>query len=64
VARGYTGREVRKDSASARQTVILGPDFLAAEDASRIMGSLLRLGRLVNAMDALSCRTAAANDAD
>ncbi len=42
---------------------MLGLDSEAGEEASRIMGSLLRLGRPVNALDVLISGIAVANGA-
>ncbi len=43
---------------------MLGLDFAAGEESSKIMGSLLRLGRPVNALDVLISGIAVANGAD
>ena len=43
---------------------MLGLDFASGEESSKIMGSLLRLGRPVNALDALISGIAVANGAD
>lgn len=48
--------------AFARQAVHLGLDFPAAEQASKIMGSLLRLGEPINALDVLICGIAISNN--
>jgi len=42
----------------------LGLDAAATEEASRIMGSLLRIGKAVNALDVLISGIAVANGAD
>lgn len=47
-----------------RHTVMLGLDHQAAEAASKIMGSLLRLGAPINALDVLICGIAVSNNAD
>ncbi len=43
---------------------MLGLDFASGEESSKIMGSLLRLGRPVNALDVLISGIAVANGAD
>ncbi len=45
--------EERAVKSFIRQTLMLGVDSAAAEEASQIMGSLLRLGRPINALDTL-----------
>lgn len=50
--------------AFASQAVLLGLDLRAAEEASKIMGSLLRIGKPINALDALICGIAVSNTAD
>ncbi len=55
------GRVVR---AFARESVFLGLDAAATEEASRIMGSLLRIGKAVNGLDVLISGIAVANGAD
>ncbi len=50
--------------AFARESVFLGLDTAATEEASRIMGSLLRIGKTVNALDVLISGIAVANGAD
>jgi len=50
--------------AFAREIVFLGLDAAATEEASRIMGSLLRIGKAVNALDVLISGIAVANGAD
>ena len=50
--------------AFARESVFLGLDAAATEEASRIMGSLLRIGKAVNALDVLISGIAVANGAD
>jgi len=50
--------------AFARESVFLGLDAAATEEASRIMGSLLRIGKTVNALDVLISGIAVANGAD
>ena len=46
-----------------RHTVLLGLDHAAAEAASMIMGSLLRL-KPINALDVLICGIAVSNNAE
>ena len=43
---------------------MLGLDFASGEESSKIMGSLLRLGRPVNALDVLISGIVVANGAD
>jgi len=43
---------------------MLGLDFASGEESARIMGSLLRLGKPVNALDVLISGIAVANGAD
>ena len=43
---------------------MLGLDFASGEESSKIMGSLLRLGKPVNALDVLISGIAVANGAD
>ena len=50
--------------AFARESVFLGFDAAATEEASRIMRSLLRIGKAVNALDVLISGIAVANGAD
>jgi len=50
--------------AFARESVFLRLDAAATEEASRIMGSLLRIGKAVNALDVLISGIAVANGAD
>ena len=50
--------------AFARESVFLGLDAAATEEASRIMRSLLRIGKAVNALDVLISGIAVANGAD
>jgi len=50
--------------AFARESVFLGLDAAATEEASRIMGSLLRIGKAVNGLDVLISGIAVANGAD
>ncbi len=50
--------------AFARQSLFLVLDAAATEEASRIMGSLLRIGKPVNALDVLISGIAVANGAD
>src|SRR5271157_1800561 len=47
----------------AAQSMVLPLDSAAAEESARIMGSLLRQGRPVNALDVLIAGTASANGA-
>ena len=47
----------------ARQVMMLELDPSAAEEASKIMGALLRLGKPINAMDALIAGIAVSNSA-
>jgi predicted nucleic acid-binding protein len=48
----------------ASEVILLGLDIRAAEEASKIMGALLRLGRPINALDILIAGIAVANGAD
>jgi len=50
--------------AFATRAVLLGLDRNAAEEASKIMGSLLRMGKPINALDALICGIAVSNAAE
>ena len=50
--------------AFTRESVFLGLDAAATEEASRIMRSLLRIGKAVNALDVLISGIAVANGAD
>ncbi len=50
--------------AFARESLFLGLDAAATEEASKIMGSLLRIGKTVNALDVLISGIAVANGAD
>ena len=50
--------------AFTRESVFLGLDAAATEEASRIMGSLLRIGKAVNGLDVLISGIAVANGAD
>ncbi len=43
---------------------MLGLDFASGEESSKIMGSLLRLGKPVSALDVLISGIAVANGAD
>jgi hypothetical protein len=56
--------EERALMAFAREAKVLGLDFEAAEQAAQLMGSLLRLGKPVNALDALICGIAISNNAE
>ncbi len=56
-------REEKVVRAFARQVVLLGLDVGAAEEASEIMGALLRIGKPVNALDVLIAGIAVANNA-
>jgi predicted nucleic acid-binding protein len=47
-----------------RQLRVLPLDAESAEEAARMMGGLLRVGRQVNALDVLIAGTAVANAAD
>ena len=57
-------REERIVRMFMRHTVLLGLDHAAAEAASMIMGSLLRLGKPINALDVLICGIAVSNNAE
>lgn len=48
----------------ARQVMMLELDPSAAEEASKIMGALLRLGKPINAMDVLISGIAVSNNAE
>ncbi|OLD03802.1 type II toxin-antitoxin system VapC family toxin [Candidatus Bathyarchaeota archaeon] len=50
--------------AFARESVFLGLDAAATDEASKIMGSLLRIGKTVNALDVLISGIAVANGVD
>lgn len=50
--------------AFARESLFLGLDAASTEEASRIMGSLLRIGKPINALDVLISGIAVANGAD
>ena len=50
--------------AFARESLFLGLDASATEEAANIMGSLLRIGKPVNALDVLISGIAVANGAD
>ena len=50
--------------AFTRESVFLGLDAAATEEASRIMRSLLRIGKAVNGLDVLISGIAVANGAD
>ena len=50
--------------AFARDALFLGLDAAATEEASKIMGSLLRIGRPVNTLDVLISGIAVANGAE
>jgi predicted nucleic acid-binding protein len=56
-------QQERKIKAMAAQAFVLPLDVRAAEESAKIMGSLLRVGRPVNALDVLIAGTAAANGA-
>lgn len=47
-----------------RQCAVLGLDFPSAEEAAKIMGRLRRLGKPVNALDALIAGIASSNRLD
>jgi len=57
-------RENRVLRAFAGQTIQLGLDSRAADEASKIMGALLRLGVPINTLDVLICGIAVSNNAD
>ena len=57
-------REEKSIRAFARQALMLGLDFPFVEESSKIMGSLLRLGKPINALDVLISGIAVANGAD
>jgi predicted nucleic acid-binding protein len=50
--------------AFVRESLFLGLDATATEEAAKIMGSLLRIGKPVNALDVLISGIAVANGAD
>jgi len=50
--------------AFARESLFLGLDAGAAEEASKIMGALMRIGKPINALDVLISGIAVANGAD
>jgi predicted nucleic acid-binding protein len=50
--------------AFARESLFLGLDAAATEEASKIMGSLLRIGKPISALDVLISGIAVANGAD
>ena len=50
--------------AFARESLFLGLDTAAAEEASKIMGALMRIGKPINALDVLISGIAVANGAD
>ena len=50
--------------AFARQSQLLVLDAAATEEASRIMGALLRIGKPINPLDVLISGIAVANGAD
>ena len=54
-------RHERIIRAFSRQIPVLGLDFAAAEESARLMGSLLRIGRPVNALDVLVAGIAVSN---
>jgi predicted nucleic acid-binding protein len=53
----------RRIRGMAAQAIVLPLDSAAAEEGAKIMGSLLRVGRPVNALDVLIAATAVANGA-
>jgi tRNA(fMet)-specific endonuclease VapC len=57
-------KEEKSIRAFARQALMLGLDFASGEESSKIMGSLLRLGAPLNALDVLISGIAVANGAD
>ena len=57
-------KEEKSIRAFARQALMLGLDYASGEESSKIMGSLLRLGRPVNSLDVLISGIAVANGAD
>lgn len=57
-------REERVLRSFIRSILVLGLDFQSAEEASKIMGSLLRLGKPVNALDVLIAGIGISNNAD
>ena len=50
--------------AFARESQFLGLDAAGTEEASKIMGSLLRIGKPINVLDVLISGIAVANGAD
>ncbi|TMI06576.1 type II toxin-antitoxin system VapC family toxin [Candidatus Bathyarchaeota archaeon] len=50
--------------AFARESLFLGLDAAATDEAAKIMGSLLRIGKRVNALDVLISGIAVANGAN
>src|SRR5712691_12229218 len=50
--------------AFARESLFLGLDAAATEEASKVMGSLLRIGKPISALDVLVSGIAIANGAD
>ncbi len=56
-------RQERKIKAMAARALVLPLDVGAVEESAKIMGSLLRVGRPVNALDVLIAGTASANGA-
>jgi len=50
--------------AFARESLFLGLDAAATDEAAKIMGSLLRIGKTVNALDVLISGIAVANGAN
>jgi tRNA(fMet)-specific endonuclease VapC len=50
--------------AFARESLFLGLDAPATEEASKVMGSLQRIGKPINALDVLISGIAIANGAD
>jgi len=57
-------RHGRMVKSFVHQMKVLPLDAAAAEESARIMGSLLKIGQAVNALDALVAGTAAANGAE
>jgi hypothetical protein len=57
-------KEEKAVRAFAQQSLLLGLDFNAATEASKIMGSLLRLGSPINSLDVLISGIAIANGAE
>ncbi len=56
-------REEKTVKAFARQALLIGLDVRAAEEASLILGDLLRIGKPVNALDVLIAGIAVSNNA-